>query len=330
MPRVLFITYTHNVWGGIEKWFQGLTLWLQDKGWEIYVGLAKGARFNNPDIFLKTHNYIRNPLIMDGSVGTEEARISAIVKTCVSCDPDIIFSVGIGSVFPAVERLKMMNKKVKLVIPVHSLNLQYLQNIIDYFNVIDHVAGISRLIERFLLRNLQGEESRIHYIKNRAAPRKVEKKALSGSLKLAFVGRLEDSTKHIFDLALLCQKLFKSNAALEVHIFGSGPDEAELRHRLKNYVDAGKVCFHGYVSIDRLYDYVYPAIDVLVMFSNDGEGSPFVLPEGMHHGVVPVVSRFLGHAAEGLIRPGKNSLTFPAGDMDSAADHVFNFCTLPR
>jgi len=42
----------------------------------------------------------------------------------------------------------------------------------------------------------------------------------------------------------------------------------------------------------------------------------------MHHGVVPVVSRFLGIEAEGVLRSEINSMIFDIGDMQSAAAHL--------
>src|SRR2546421_10039612 len=79
--------------------------------------------------------------------------------------------------------------------------------------------------------------------------------------------------------------------------------------------------FLGKVSIDDLYTSVLPAIDVLVLFST-AEAGPQVVFQAMHYGVVPVVSRYRGARAEGLLRDGENALMFDVGDAETAAAHV--------
>ena len=66
----------------------------------------------------------------------------------------------------------------------------------------------------------------------------------------------------------------------------------------------------GFLERERLYQEIYPELDCILLTSKR-EGSPLVLIEAMQHGVVPVSSRFHGHASEGLLSPGRNSLTFP-------------------
>jgi hypothetical protein len=46
------------------------------------------------------------------------------------------------------------------------------------------------------------------------------------------------------------------------------------------------------------------------------------LIEAMRHGIVPVSSRFVGHASEGLLAPEQNCLTFPIGDTSAAAESL--------
>lgn len=76
--------------------------------------------------------------------------------------------------------------------------------------------------------------------------------------------------------------------------------------------------FLGYLPRAELYADVYPKLDCLLLTS-EAEGSPLVVIEAMRHGVIPVVSRFFGHAAEGLLAPGVNCLTFRVGDVAEGA-----------
>jgi len=330
MPRILFITYSHNVWGGIEKWLHDLTFWLQNRQWDLHVGLAKGARFNSPDAYLAAHGHMRkHAVVIDGSIGTDEARIDAIVRTCRSLAPDIVVPVGIGAVFPAIERLRSQDgKSPRLVVPVHSTHADYLQNILEYFPIVDQVVVISRQLEKFLEAKLPGEEHRIHYVKNRAAEPVTERVPPGDKLRIAYVGRLDTLQKRVQDIVPFCRKLHDAGAAAEIHVYGAGPAEAALKEQLREYIERGDVVFHGYMSPEMLYREAYPKTDVLIMFS-DAEGSPFVLPEAMHHGIVPVISRFSGHASEGLLVPGRNSLTFPVGCPDVAAGLVLDLLNDP-
>ena len=52
------------------------------------------------------------------------------------------------------------------------------------------------------------------------------------------------------------------------------------------------------------------------------EGVPMVLSEAMAHGIIPVVSEFVGLKAEGLIINEHNALVFPVGDTLHAVDCV--------
>jgi glycosyltransferase involved in cell wall biosynthesis len=321
-PRVLFLTQTHAVWGGMEVWLHNLTEWLQSNGWDITVALAKGARYNDPKAYLRAHPHMR-PLIMDASVGNEESRIQAIVDACGSCSPDLVVPINVGAALPAVERLKRRKVPIRLLLAVHSTNIDYLQNIKDYIESVDQVVGISRLIEEVLQSMLPHDAHRISYIRHGVPDPVIRRDRKSGPLRLGFVGRIHNESKRVFDLVTLAEHLIKNGTPCELHIFGDGENRKQLESELLPYRgEHFDVTFHGYMGPQELYISAYPELDVSLMFSDRGEGSPLVLFESMRHGVIPVVSRFIGHAAEGLIRHGINSLTFPIGDLKLAAELI--------
>jgi hypothetical protein len=78
---------------------------------------------------------------------------------------------------------------------------------------------------------------------------------------------------------------------------------------------------HGWLSTEKLYERVYPELDVLVHFA-EWEGVTIAPREAMAHGVVPVVSRFIGLEQEGQFVDQQNALTFPVGDVSAAADAI--------
>jgi glycosyltransferase involved in cell wall biosynthesis len=118
----------------------------------------------------------------------------------------------------------------------------------------------------------------------------------------------------VLDLARVAEHI---SDEVELHVFGDGPDREALEKAL-----AGRATMHGYLPTAQLYRDAYPNLDVLLLFSSTGEGSPNVIYEAMQNGVVPVSSRFVGSAAEGILRDGENSLLFDAGDTEAAARHL--------
>lgn len=262
---------------------------------------------------------------MDASVGTEEARVSAVIKAITSSLPDVVIPLTLGSVFTAMRRLKLQGHQSRLAVPIHSLHEDYLQNVNEHLNVIDHVVAVNRLIEQFFLRTNPGRSSQIHYIPLGASLPVVERGERSDRIRAAYIGRLENASKRVLDLIPLVKSINAAGIALELHVVGDGPDAQSLRDEL-SYENTCRVTFHGYFSNTELYRSVYPNLDVLLLFSPTETG-PLVLYEAMHHGVVPVVSRFLGLASEGVVQHGKNALTFPVGDVGTAGRHLAALAT---
>src|SRR5205085_37900 len=135
------------------------------------------------------------------------------------------------------------------------------------------------------------------------------------TLRLGYVGRIATLQKRALDLADALDELRRRGVPFTCVVAGTGPEEAELRSRLPD------VTFLGWQTTEQLYDHVYPELDVLLHFAA-WEGVPIAPREAMAHGVVPVMARFRGIAAEDHFHDGVDSLTFDIGDVRAAADHV--------
>src|SRR5262249_12711093 len=120
------------------------------------------------------------------------------------------------------------------------------------------------------------------------------------------------------DLIGILDSLHSAHERVSLTVIGEGPSSQALIQGLARFADFHEMRAFGFVDRDRLYQELYPELDCILLTSEQ-EGSPFVLIEAMQHGVVPVSSKFLGHATEGLLSPGLNSLTFPIGDAAAAA-----------
>ncbi|HEX3582939.1 MAG TPA: glycosyltransferase family 4 protein [Thermoanaerobaculia bacterium] len=316
-PRVLFVTQTHNVWGGMEQWLHNFTLWLQQNtDFDVRVALPHGRKFNDADVYLRAHSHMR-PVILDVRVGTQSVRVRRIVEAIETVDPDLIVPIATGDVFEAVAEAKRRGAKVRYLQPVRALVGELLANVVDYWPSIDGVASISRLFDRFFREAFPTELDRVHYVRHGVRPAVVAHDR-AAVLRVAFVGRIEPEMKRIFELVPLVEAI--GSAKVEVHLYGQGPSEQELRARLATA--PVPVTFHGYKTQDQLYRDAYPHIDVIVLFSAIGEGTPNAIVEAMQHGCVPVIARYQGQAGERFVVDGRNGFTFEPGDVATAAAKI--------
>jgi len=321
-PRILFLSHTHNVWGGMEQWLHNFTLWLQQNtDFDVHVALPRGRKFNDPDAYLREHPHM-HPVILDVRVGTASVRVRRIVEAIESVAPDLVVPIATGDVFEAVAEAKRRGSKMRFVQPIRALVGELMANVVDYWPSIDGVVSISRLFDRFFRERFPAELERVHYVRHGARPADIahEREAVDKPdtpLRVAYAGRIESGIKRVLDFVPLAEALGSAN--VEIHLFGSGSAEAELRARLKS--TRVHVTFHGYKTQDELYREAYPHMDVFLLLS-ESEGTPNAVLEAMQHGCVPVISRYPGHAGERFVLHERNGFTFPVGDVAAAAEEI--------
>ncbi len=315
--RVLLLTQSHCPVGGMESWLCKFAAWLGCRGWEVTVGLARGARFNLPGPYLEAHPGL--PAVeMDGRAGTESARREAIRRTIVAGRPDVVVSIALGAIFAVVRDLKAEEAGFRFVLPVRSLHPDLLVNVVENQDVVDAVVGVSRLLETYLRRNVESSGPIVRYVRHGVREAFAPRMPRARELRIGYVGRLDPGSKRILDLVPFARALVSARVAIRLEVFGDGEAREVLGRELRSAAPGLPVRFHGSVSNEALYEQAYPALDVTMLFS-PAEGSPTASYEAMKNGVVPVVSRFEGAAAEGLFRDGENALTFDVGDVESAA-----------
>jgi glycosyltransferase involved in cell wall biosynthesis len=300
----MFVTQTHTVWGGMEWWVHNLSQRMLDRGWQVYAGLARGARFTDPGAYAAAHPHLQ-PVVMDARAGTESARVRAVTRALRRVKPDVVIPVGIGVVFEAMQSIDAV-----FIVPVLSLHEGWLANVIESQDSIDLTVPNSRLLES-LLHDLG--LSRVRYIRQGTPRATTSRSPRTSRVRAGIVSRLEEASKRVFDFVRFADR---AGHDIELHVFGDGPDRNVLETKL-----AGRAIFHGYMPTEQLYRDAYPNLDVLLLFSPT-EGSPNAVYEAMQNGVVPVSSRFTGSAAEGILRDGENALLFDVGDVDAAAQLV--------
>jgi glycosyltransferase involved in cell wall biosynthesis len=312
MKRALFVTQSHNVWGGMEQWLHNFTFWLQEQpDWDVRVALPRGRRFNDPGAYVRAHPHI-HPMVLDVRVGSDSARVNAVVRAIETFEPHILVPIGSGATFPAVAEAKRRGSHVRFLPTIRGVVPALMANVVDFWPSVDGVVSISRFFDRYFREVLPAEDAaRLHYVRHGAKPAFIAHVDAS-QLRVGYVGRLAHDQKRVGDLIPFA---VAAGDAIELHIYGDGPAEAELRAGLPRAI------FHGYQSQDDLYRNAYPNLDVLVLFS-DTEGTPNAVCEAMHHGVVPVIARYFGEAGEDFVAHGRSGFTFRSADVAQAAAYI--------
>jgi glycosyltransferase involved in cell wall biosynthesis len=316
--RILFVTQTYNVWGGLETWLHEFSSWLERSGkWDVHAGLARGARWNDDAAFLRAHPHLRSHPI-DVRVGTWAAIESAIDRTITRIEPDLVVPLLTGGAFGAVARVKERGSRVRLVVPVHSLIPELFVNLSDFAPIVDGVVTTNRLFHQYLAQQF---EERAAYVRQGAPPpaRPVERAVrLEGPVRVGYVGRIEQPAKRVLDFVPFAHALRGEN--VELHFFGAGAAENELAERLR--ATGVPFVMHGYQTTEALEAEAWPMLDLAMLFSESEGATPFSVCEAMMHGVVPVISQYPGQIAEAFVIHEQNGLTFPVGDVETAARHV--------
>jgi glycosyltransferase involved in cell wall biosynthesis len=311
MRRLMFVTQTHTIWGGMEWFVHHLAGRMTARGWQVYAGLARGARYSDPTAYAAAHPHLI-PVEMDARDGTERARRNSVARAIRRVNPDVVIPIAVGASFDAIRGLKRGGFRGAFLAPLFSLFEEWIANVSEYADVVDLAIPNSRLLERYVERHFDG--SRVRYIRQ-GVPRATEARSpRTRRLRAGIVCRLEESSKRVLDLAGVARLL--TDIDVELHVFGDGPDRERLFAAL-----GGRAVDHGFLPTAGLYREAYPQLDVLLFFSPT-EGSPNAVYEAMQNGVVPVSSRFRGLQAEGILRDGENALLFDIGDIAAAAAHV--------
>ncbi|MCU1349573.1 MAG: hypothetical protein JWO56_2603 [Acidobacteria bacterium] len=317
--RLLFCMQTAHVRGGLETWLDEIVPFLEGRGWEVTIGLARGRHFHEPAAYRAAHPRLRRTVELDGRWGTRESRVAALRAVLRRLRPDVVVPVNIADTLEAVAREKLEGSNVRLVTMLRAQEPHgELEDMRIYRDFIDLAVGGNRLL-RSLLAEWSGiAPERLRYIPpgSRRKTSSVRSPKPVDRIRLGYVGRLDERDKRVLELADVVDALDREGVAYDLLIAGDGPARGELEHALGH-----RARFLGDVSVDELYSSVYPNLDVLLLFSK-AEAGPQVVWQAMHYGVVPVVSRYRGAAAEGVLRHEETALLFDVGDPRAAAAAV--------
>lgn len=133
----------------------------------------------------------------------------------------------------------------------------------------------------------------------------------SRGLRICTIGRLDEVKGHLYLLKAMRQLGDLGN--LEVHVFGSGPLEEELRRYCATHGLARKVVFRGFVRPIAPH---LRQMDAIVIPSLQ-EGIPYAVLEGMAQGLA-IVASAVGGIPE-ILRDGDTALLVAPRNEDGLA-----------
>lgn len=314
MPRLLICTPTASLHGGVERIMESLATHLPSRGFEVLFGLAKGARFHDPDAFRAACPVVRG-IDVDGTSGSIYGRRRALRRAVLDADPDVVLIARMFDAYPVCSELKLSGHRLRLAVTVQAYEPNYFIDLARYAEFVDVCVTSGELIAEAVRRFTPLPPDRVRSIPGGVAPAHRPRVPRGGPLRLGYVGRLEQKQKRILDLPLLAAELERRGIPFTLTVAGAGAQADELRGALP------QASFPGWLSTEELYGRIYPELDLFLHFA-EWEGVTIAPREAMAHGVVPVVSRFTGLEVEGQFLDGANALTFPVGDVGSAADAV--------
>lgn len=135
-----------------------------------------------------------------------------------------------------------------------------------------------------------------------------------GSVRVLFLGRIEDQAKGVFWLPAILARL---DPGVRMTVAGEGPSLPALKAMMGRLAD--RVDFLGAVTPERA-SRLFASHDILLMPSRF-EGFGLVLAEAMATGCVPVASHIRG-VTDAMVETGRNGMLFPIGDVPAAATAI--------
>lgn len=310
--------------GGVATWLDYLLPELEELGWESSLGLVAG-RFHDPERYLEQHPYHR-VIRIPNPTGSQEGRIRALCGAVQKVDPAMVLSVNIPDAYLSMARLRRRGRSAaKTVMTLHGIQADLLGDAHAFRSVLDAVVCTNRLTCQLVEESAGVAPERIHYapygVEVGPADARSKPPSASGSIRVAWVGRLDETQKRVSDIPRILQTLDGMGETYELWVVGSGPEEAPLRDRLTPWISDGRVRMLGALPRQAVCSEIYDKVDALLLTSS-WETGPIVLWEAMSRGLPVVTSEYTGSGPEGSLVNGENCLMYPVGDVARAGQCV--------
>lgn len=320
--KILFFAPSAYLLGGVQDWLADLVPGIRQEGHDVTVAVPDG-KFHCFESYRQAYPglacvNLRNP------TGSQEGRIQCIVNRIISIQPDLIIGVNIAAVYSAVARVRLRGDWFgKLIITLHAIESDYFDDLRQFAGIIDAVVVTNRLTAALVAQESLIPVERILYAPYgvRMSSSKFKLPVSDDTLRLAWVGRLEQAQKRVHDLVPILKLLDRIAFPFCLSLAGDGPESTSIQEQLQPWISSEQVRWLGRLDRHQLYRQVYDQSDVLLITSS-WETGPIVAWEAMAAGLVVVSSRYVGSGAEGALKDGQTALLFSVGDCEAAASAI--------
>ncbi len=317
--RVLVLAPSAYLLGGVQDWLANLVPGLRAGGLEVTVAVPDGDHHRHGPYNQAYPALAAQPLANPS--GSAEGRIRAITTLLGTLNPQLVLGVNLVDLYPAALRARRQGRfDGRVVMTLHALQAAYFDDLGRHRDGIDAVIATNRLACR-LASDLGGmDPDRVLYAPYGVPvpPWQAPDGDPAATLKLAWVGRLEQAQKRVHDLPPLLTALQALGINLQLNIAGDGVERPALERSLAPWIAAGRVRLLGHVDQPRLAKEIYGHHHALVITSA-WETGPIVAWQAMASGMAVVSSRYVGSGLEGALEHDATALLFPSGDVAAAA-----------
>ncbi|MEA5441264.1 glycosyltransferase family 4 protein [Cyanobium gracile] len=317
--KVLVLAPSAYLLGGVQDWLASLVPGLRAGGLEVTVAVPDGDHHRHGPYARAYPALAAQPLCNPS--GSVEGRVRAIATLLGSLNPELVLGVNLVDLYPAAQRARRQGRfHGRVVMTLHALQAEYFDDLQRHGAGIDAVIATNRLACR-----LASERGRIDPARVLYAPYGVPVppwQAPGGdpatTLRLAWVGRLEQAQKRVHDLPPLLAALEALGVEVQLSVAGDGEERPALERSLAPWIAGGTVRLLGHVDQRRLAEEIYGHHHALVITSA-WETGPIVAWQAMASGMAVVSSRYVGSGLEGALEHDATALLFPCGDVAAAA-----------
>ena len=252
MPKVLFLSPSSSLRGGVETILHELCRELPKRGWSPVLGLASGGHFNDAARYeavnpgLPVHRIVPRRL-------TRRARVEAVIDAVRTVEPDVVVCARIADAYEAVARLKLMKSRPRLAVAVRGLGAQELHDLSYFQHFVDACIVDGRLVAEACVAIGGIERERVFSVPGgvHAPVGPVTPRVPRPELNVGYVGRIADADKRVLDLIELVRLLEQADLPYKLSIVGEGPDLPALKAALARPERATRIAFLGWRSRAR-------------------------------------------------------------------------------
>ena len=316
--RILLIAPSAYLLGGVQDWLYMLALGLRDRGHQVTVGVPDG-KFHLRDPY-NQHYAGLNAKSFVNTTGTAAGRQRALKKFLIDNPADLVVGVNFGYLYEAFAAIAAKLSPARLVMALHAIEADYFADIQMYAPVLDGIVTTNRLTEAMVNGLKVLPEQRVLYAPYGVVEGSLRNHERSKTLRIAWVGRIENSQKRVSDLQPILAELDKMQCMYRLSIAGAGPCLEELQHRLSPWREKGKVHFEGFVPKAKMPEFL--AEHDVFLITSQWETGPIVAWEAMVAGLVVVSSEYVGSSLEKALIHNTTALLFPIGDARSAGRQI--------